>query len=44
MNDASRADALDSGGLDLVVTPGLGFTKVRSILHCTRLIIFFRMA
>ncbi|XP_065840147.1 5-formyltetrahydrofolate cyclo-ligase-like [Oscarella lobularis] len=27
VNDASRADALDSGGLDLVVTPGLGFTK-----------------
>lgn len=28
VDDTARANALDTGGLDLIIVPGLGFTKV----------------
>ena len=32
--DEGREEALAGGGLDLIVFPGMGFTKVRWVILC----------
>lgn len=37
--DDKREDALETGGLDLVIVPGLGFTEVSQLIFVKRLMI-----